>query len=119
MYETNEYSFNPPKPEIVNGIGCVVRFFSKTNLSDFKKLVTDIASIHFDEYIFIMDRAVEHNDPNMGEFEALTSKEMDLLKMISNSGITKEFNILVSNTHYSGTGSFNIAFNFIRKKYGN
>ena len=131
MDEIKEYSFNPPKPEIVNGIGCVVRFFSKTKLSNFKKLVDNIASIHFDVYIFIMDRVIEsaktdteenenkNEKLNIGKYKPLTKEEMKLLKIISKSGITKETNILVSNTHYSGTGSFNIAFNFIRKRYSN
>ena len=50
----NEYF--PNKPGIVNGIGCVVRFFTGTNYKIFETLVDDIVNINFSACIFVMDR---------------------------------------------------------------
>lgn len=41
----------PYAPEIVDGIGCVIRFYSKTNIEKFKVLLTQIFEVKFSAYV--------------------------------------------------------------------
>lgn len=97
---------------IVTKIGCVVRFWSGTKI-DFLLTIKRVSLINFDYAIFVMDKSLKKTEEysyNEKLYEIyihnyLTSEEC----------LCKNYIIIHSGGHYNGTGSFNIAFEYIRK----
>lgn len=110
----------PYAPETVDGIGCVVRFYSKTNITKFKVLLTQLNAVNFSAYVLVMDRTLITSGPIVSKEE---QQLINVIRDVFNKTDTKNKNLhlLYSRNHYNGTGSFNVAFNFIRrvKEYKN
>ena len=118
----------------VSGIGLVTSLWSNTDISKCEPYISNIFKADWSAIIFVLDRDIKFNYPDIykNEIKELLKNEKRLKELIKskckiddeqskkpveNKYKTKEYIILENNKHYNGTGSLNVALNYIRNHY--
>ena len=103
----------------ITGIGCINRIWSNTNIKNFNPFVSNLFEVKWSAIVFVLDRDIRFNysDIYKKEIEEILNNEKRLKELIKSKCKNKEYIILENNKHYNGTGSLNVALNYIRNHY--
>ena len=104
--------------EEVKYIGCVIRIYTGIINTDneINKITYDLLKsllfCNFSKFLIVIDKKYDKNNNYTNQNNTVVKIIKDIRKI--NKVINGNIIFLVNDKHYNGTGSFNVAFNYIR-----